>query len=101
MKITELSSAQLRQLADIKDKIAALEVELQSIFGGSDLPDLPNLGNHHEEHKVETRFTLTPPESEKVPLPKRRTMPPEFRAKMAKIMKRRWKNAKIAGTNHI
>jgi len=82
MSIATISAAQLRAAADIKDKIAGLTQELKNILGITDQPE------ERYQHKLR-------------PLPKRRFMSAEARAKIAAAARRRWRRAKAAGRNSL
>jgi hypothetical protein len=79
MNITELSSAQLRQAADIKEKLEAVQTELASILGG-------HAGNG--------------PQAASAPAPKGKrlhwTQTPEGKARLARAIKRSWRTRQRA-----
>ena len=76
MNIRELSAAQLRQAADLKEKLEAAQTELASILGGGYTgnaergPVAPNATHGKKLHWTQT---------------------PEGRARMAKIRAARWR----------
>ena len=75
--ITELSVQQLRQAANLKEKITALEKELNQVLGSTSKP-------------VATS-----------PAPKKFTMSASARAKIATAAKARWARAKAAGKTSL
>lgn len=82
MKLTELSAADMRRAADLKDKITAYQQELLSIFGMADQP----------EPQVERQPRLTKG---------RRKMSAEARAKISRAMKKRWRKAWAKGNTTL
>ena len=74
MNITELSSAQLRQAADIKEKLEAIKTELASILGG---------------HAGKGPQTSSAPASKGKKL--HWTQTPEGKARLARLIKRSWR----------
>jgi len=79
MNITELSSAQLRQAADIKEKLEAVQTELASILGG------------HAGNGPQASFA---PASEGKKL--HWTQTPEGKARLARLIKRSWRKRRRA-----
>ena len=71
MDITNLSAQQLRQAADLKEKIDGLQTELNAILGG----EVP---------------TPAAPETAQVPKNGRRKVSAKSRARMAAAQKARW-----------
>jgi hypothetical protein len=79
MNISNLSSAQLRRAADIKEKLEAVQTELASILGG-------RAGNG-----LQAPFA---------PAPKGKrlhwTQTPEGKARLARVIKRSWRKRRQA-----
>jgi len=73
-----LSSSQLRQAADLKEKIVALETELAAIFGGT------------TPAPVEAAGAPEPVEAEEPPTPAKRTMSPAHKAAIRAAQALRW-----------
>ena len=73
-----LSSSQLRQAADLKEKIVALETELAAIFGGT------------TPAPVEAAGAPEPDEAEEPPTPAKRTMSPAHKAAIRAAQALRW-----------
>jgi len=74
MNITELSSAQLRQAAEIKEKLEAVQTELASILDG------------HAGSGPQVSFA-PPPGGKKLHW----TQTPEGKARLARAIKRSWR----------
>jgi len=72
MNITNLTPSQLRQIADLKEKIEALETELAALAGGK------------------TPALVEAPELAVPAKPGRRTMSPAHKAKIRAAQKIRW-----------
>ena len=77
-----ITANELRRAADIKEQIERLKREFSKLLG------LPDQAEEKYHHKLR-------------PLPKRRIMSPEARAKIAAAARRRWRNARKAGNNHL
>jgi hypothetical protein len=89
--LTQLSSKQLRQAADIQDRIASLQRELESILGSSSLeasvPASTGVRSRGQRLGAEPR--------------KRRKMSAAAKAKIATAARLRWKKARAAGKNTL
>jgi hypothetical protein len=79
MNITELSPAQLRQAADIKEKLEAAQAELASILGGY-------VGGGQEAFSAPAR------EGKKLHW----TQTPQGKARLARLIKRSWRKRRQA-----
>src|SRR5258705_7988601 len=112
--LTKISALDLRRAADIKDRIESLESELNNILalgGGVSSPtpkrstgsgiSAAGLARIRAAQKVRwARFHATKGKAKgKAPAsaPKRRTMSPAARAKIAAAARARWRKAKAAG----
>lgn len=80
-----LTSAQFRRLADIKEQIAALEFEFNTIATTGTPVSMPEQDAHHHLR----------------PLPKRRRMSAAARAKISAAAKKRWRKARAQGLNSL
>jgi hypothetical protein len=76
-----LSSTQLRQAADLKEKIAALEAELAALFGGTAAAPV------EAPAPIEA---VQAPEPVAAATPGKRTMSPEHKAAIRAAQARRW-----------
>ena len=76
-----LTSSQLRQAADLKEKIAALETELAALFGGQASAPV---------EAQETVEAVQAPEPVAPATPGKRTMSPAHKAKIRAAQKLRW-----------
>lgn len=83
----KLTAIQLRQAADLKDRISDLENELEGLLTG-------------DYTKMTNPIPLPLPRQPRL-TPKRRRMSAEARAKIRLAAKRRWKKAKAAGRNSL
>jgi len=79
MNITELSSAQLRQAADIKEKLEAVQTELASILGG-DAGNGPQASSALAPKGKKLHWTQTP----------------EGKARLARLIKKSWRKRRLA-----
>ncbi len=108
-----LSSAQLRQAADVREKIEELTRQLESILGGSSPVSSSRLitksgrrmsaeGRARIAEAQRLRWAKARKEGGKPDSPgKKRTMSPEQRAKIAAAARLRWKKAKATGRNRL
>lgn len=87
--LADISAAQLRRAADIREQVDALAHELHVIFGMS--ADEALLGPEKPAPAVrQPRLT-----------PKRRKMSAEAKAKISAAMKKRWRKAWAKGDNKL
>lgn len=110
MNILNLTSKQLKQAADIKEQIAALEKKLQSIIGGAEsgMPS-PFVRKSTKRRmsaagraKIAAAQKLRWSKVKKTAKPaKKRTMSAAAKAKIAAAAKRRWAKAKAAGKKRL
>ena len=79
MNITELTSTQLRQAADIKEKLEAVQSELASLLGG---------------------YAESGPQASSAPVSKGKrlhwTQTPAGKARLARLIKRSWRKRRLA-----
>ena len=96
MSYNDITPAQLRKVADLKEKLLEIQSEIDSILGGSrQIAIQPKLGR---PSRKSTTIKATP--AKEAPLAvkaesgrgrkKKRTMSPEGRAKIAEAQKARW-----------
>ena len=106
MKLNELSAAQLRRAADIKDQITKLEGAFEDVMNGYIPVHTSELGGgfYPKGGKLysDKHFTKELPNPLQLPLPKRRRkMSAEAKAKISTAAKKRWRKAHAAGHNHL
>lgn len=117
MSITSLSPGQLRQAADLKEKIDGLQVQLNDILGGV-VSTLVNPGSTQAAKKgrrhmspegrariaaaqkarwAKVRSESGTKEASKSPKKSKRHISPALRKARSEAMKARWAKAKMAG----
>jgi len=110
MNTLNLSAQQLRHAADIKEQIAELESELQSILGegGNGVPSPARLRKNRMSDAgrlaiiTAQKLRWSKYKSPKAkPTAKKRTMSTAAKAKIAAAARLRWKKAKAAGKNAL
>jgi len=79
MSISELSPAQLRRAADIKEKLEAVQAELASLLGGS-AGSLPQTASAPASAGKKLHWTQTP----------------AGKARLARLIKRSWRKRRQA-----
>jgi hypothetical protein len=92
-----LSSSQLRQAADLKEKIAVMEAELAALFGGTAPAPVEAPDDFEVAIKAATEAVEAPEpvEAEAPAKPGKRTMSPAHKAAIRAAQARRW--AKVRG----
>ena len=113
MDILNLTPAQLKHAADIKEQIAALEEELKAIIGGSNGTPESLRGRRNnvsaagrariaEAQRARwAKFRGEKGEPKKGRAAKTRTMSAAAKAKIAAAARARWAKAKAAGKNAL
>lgn len=110
MNTLSISAGQLRQAADIKEEIAALEKQLESILGGGGNGVPSPFAVRKAKRKISDAGRLAIIAAQKlrwskvkksVKPAKKRTMSPAAKAKIAAAGKARWKKAKAAGKKSL
>jgi len=91
--LTQLSSQQLRQAADIQDRISSLQRELEKLLGGGSSEASAPARNGRRGRRLNLRVAK--------PAGRRRRMSAAARAKIAAAARARWKKAKAAGKNSL
>lgn len=105
--ITNLTAKQLRQAANIQDKIAALQKELQQILGGGEIPSPFARKTKRKMSKsarakiaagARARWAKIKGKTSAKPARKaKRKMSAANKARLSAMAKARWKKAKAAG----
>lgn len=113
MDILNLTPAQLKHAADIKEQIAALEEELKAIIGGSNGAPSPSRSRRNNvsaagrariaaaQRARWAKFRGGKGEPKKGAATKTRTMSASAKAKIAAAARARWAKAKASGKNSL
>jgi hypothetical protein len=106
--VLNLSTAQLRAVISIKERIEKLEGELASLIGGSESPtpvagrrSMSAAGRARVAAAQRARWAKTKVEATAETTRKKRKMSATAKAKIAAAARARWAKAKAAGKNRL